>query len=73
MQIMTRDEGITFNIDDDIINELATYGVIKRGADGMCEVLNPIYVYRILQTFKPIFNGLEQEYLPEESVSDFEE
>ena len=73
MQIMTRDEGIIFNIDDNIINELTTYGVIKKGADGMCDILNPIYVYRMLQTFKPLFNGLEEEYLPEDSNSDFTE
>ena len=42
MQIMTRDEGVDFSLDDDIISELATYGVIKEGVDGMCEILNPI-------------------------------
>lgn len=56
MQIMTRDEGVAFNLDDDIINELATYGVIKKGVDGMCEILNPIYLYRIMRAFKPAVN-----------------
>ncbi|MCY4568839.1 MAG: AAA-like domain-containing protein, partial [Candidatus Poribacteria bacterium] len=46
MRIMARDEGVDFNLDDDIISELATYGVIKEGTDGMCEILNPIYLYR---------------------------
>ena len=64
MQIMGLDEGVDFNFDDDIISELATYGVIKRGTDGMCEILNPIYLYRIMRTFKPLVNGLEQEYFP---------
>ena len=66
MRIMTRDEGMDFNLDDNIISELATYGVIKEGADGMCEILNPIYLYRIMRAFKPLVNGLEQEYFPED-------
>lgn len=66
MKIMAREEGVDFNLDDDIISELATYGVIKEAADGMCEVVNPIYLYRIMRTFKPTFNGLENEYLSEE-------
>ena len=63
MRIMARDEGVDFNMDDEIINELATYGVIKKSTDGMCEILNPIYLYRIMRTFKPIVNGLENQYL----------
>ena len=62
MKIMTRDEGIEFNLDNDIINELFMYGVIKEGIDGMCEILNPIYLYRIMRVFKPLVNGLEDEY-----------
>ena len=31
MQIMAREEGVDFSLDDDIISELATYGVIKKG------------------------------------------
>ena len=67
MRIMARDEGVDFNLDDDIISELATYGVIKEGTDGMCEILNPIYLYRIMRAFKPLVNGLEQEYFPEDT------
>ena len=73
MRIMARDEGIDFNLDDDIISELATYGVIKKGADGMCEILNPIYLYRIMRAFKPVVNGLEQEYLPENTINEFDD
>ena len=73
MRIMTSDEGVDFNLDDDIISELATYGVIKAGADGMCEILNPIYLYRILRTFKPTVNGLEDEYLPVDTGNGFED
>ncbi len=72
MRIMECDEGIPFNTRNDIIGELTTYSVIKRGSDGMCEILNPIYLYCILEVFIPILNGLEQEYLLEEGVSDFE-
>lgn len=71
MRIMARDEGMDFNMDDDIISELATYGVIKRAPDGMCEILNPIYLYRIMRTFKPIVNGLEHEYLPSGTSEEF--
>ncbi|MYB92748.1 AAA family ATPase [Candidatus Poribacteria bacterium] len=67
MRIMAREEGVDFNLDDDIISELATYGVIKEGTDGMCEILNPIYLYRIMRAFKPLVNGLEQEYFPEDT------
>ena len=64
---MERDEGVDFNLRNDIIDELATYGVIKEGDDGMCEILNPIYLYCILQAFKPVVNGLEREYVPEDT------
>lgn len=71
MRIMARDEGVDFNLRSDIISELATYGVIVRGADGMCEIVNPIYLYCILQAFKAVVNGLEEEYLPEENQEGF--
>ena len=72
MKIASYDEGVDFNLDSDIINALATYGVIAEGADGMCEIINPIYQYRIIRVFKPIVNGLEQEYLPEDTREGFE-
>ena len=71
MRIMARDDGVDFNLRSDIINELATYGVIARGDDGMCEIINPIYLYCILQAFKPVVNGLEDEYLHEDTHNDF--
>ena len=73
MRIMERDEGVDFNPDNDIISELATYGVITRSNDGMCEVLNPIYLYRIMRAFKPLVNGLEQEYFPEDTSDEVRE
>lgn len=66
MRIMANDDGVPFNLHNDIINQLATYGVIKEGTDGMCEILNPIYLYCILQAFKPVVNGLEEAYFPED-------
>ena len=71
MRIASYESGVRFNLDNDLINELATYGVIAKGADGMCEILNPIYQHRILQAFKPPINGFEHEYLPENA--DFED
>ena len=71
MKITATDEGVAFNLRDDLISELATYGVIKQGTDGMCEIANPIYFYCILQVFKPAVNGLEQEYLPEDTSEGF--
>ena len=61
------------NLYNEHINELATYGVIAEGADGMCEIINPIYHYCIMHAFKPIVNGLEQEYLPEDNRAGFED
>jgi len=71
MRIMAREEGVNFNLRSDIVSELAVYGVIARGDDGMCEIINPIYLYCILQAFKPVVNGLEDEYLHEDSREDF--
>ena len=65
MQIISYADSVRFNPDNDIIDELATYGVITKGADRRCEIVNPIYLYRILQAFKPIVNGLERVYFPE--------
>lgn len=70
--IMSYEEGIDFNLDDDIISELATYGVITEDADGMCQIANPIYLYRIMRTFKPTVNGLEQEYFHEDNIDGFQ-
>ena len=34
MRIMAHEDGVDFNLRDEIIDELATYGVISEGADG---------------------------------------
>jgi len=71
MRIISYETGVRFNIRDEAISELATYGVLKKGSDGLCEIANPIYQYCIAQTFQPTINGLEQQYLPEETQAGF--
>ena len=71
MRITSYERGVRFKPDDEIIAELAMYGIIAKSADRMCEILNPIYQHRILQAFKPLFNGLEDEYFSEENGDDF--
>ena len=71
MRITAYEDGLDFNLRDEFIDELATYGVISEADDGMCEIANPIYLYSILQAFKPAVNGLEQEYLPEDTADGF--
>ncbi len=73
MQIVSYDMGVRFTLRNEIISELATYGVITKGDDGMCEILNPIYHYCILQTFNPLVNGLENEYLPDNNTNGFQD
>ena len=70
MRIASYQSGIRFNPDDEIISELATYGVITKGNDRMCEILNPIYQQRIIQASKPLVNGLEYEYFLEDTHQD---
>ena len=67
MNIALSDKGVLFTFDNEVMSELATYGVIARGTDGMCEIVNPIYLYRILRTFAPLVNGLEADYYLEDT------
>ena len=71
MRIASYDSGLPFSWDHDIMNELAMYGVIREGSEGLCEIVNPIYQHRILHTFKPLVNGLEGEYFSEENGDNF--
>ena len=71
LQIASYESGLPFNPDDPLMNELVTYGVIAEGPDGLCEIVNPIYQHRILQIFKPTFNGLENTYFPEDTGMNF--
>lgn len=67
MRIVSYERGVRFNPRREIISELVTLGVIGKAPDGMCQIVNPIYHYCILQAFKPEINGLEQDYLPEDT------
>ena len=67
MRILLYEEGVPFSLRNDLINELATYGVLTRGTDRMCKIANPIYLHCILQAFKPLVNGLENAYFPEDT------
>ncbi len=71
MNIVSYDKGIGFNLDNELIDELTTYGIIAEGSDGMCEIVNPIYHHRIMQTFQPLINGLENEYFSDETANTF--
>ena len=61
------------NLYNELISELATYGVIGEGADGLCEIVNPVYHYCIMQAFKPAVNGLEQDYFPADTRAGFQD
>lgn len=67
MRIVSYESGVRFNPRDEIISELTTLGVIGKASDGMCEIVNPIYQYCIMQAFKPTINGLEQDYLTDDT------
>ena len=71
MKITAYESGTPFNMDNDIINELATYGIISKGAEGLCEIANPIYQHRIVRAFQPLINGLEGDYFSEKHDTDF--
>lgn len=71
MRITFYGEQRRFNLDDEIISELATYGVIGEDEEGMCQIRNPIYLHRVLQMFQPLINGLENQYFPDDSLIDF--
>ena len=71
MRIVSYDRGVQFTLQNEIIGELATYGIITEGTEGVCEIVNPIYQYCIIQAFQPLINGLEGDYFSEKSDTDF--
>lgn len=71
MEIASSEEEVLFNSDNEIMRELAAYGVIAEGANRQCEIVNPIYHRRILQAFQPAINGLEEDYFPEDTGAEF--
>lgn len=54
IRIMSYKIDLPFNIDNEIMNELVTYGVIAKGTNRMCEIANPIYQHHICQIIKPL-------------------
>ena len=64
---------VKFTLYNETVSELATYGVITNGQNGMCEILNPIYQHCIIQALKPLTNDLEDEYFSEEVPAAFSE
>ena len=71
MEIATSEEDIPFNPGSDVMNELVTYGVLAEDAEGMCQIVNPIYQHRILKAFQPAINGLRRDYFPKDSGIQF--
>ena len=67
MQIACSGKSLLFTPRNEVMEELAIHGVIQKGADGMCEIVNPIYQICIMQTFQPAVNGLEHDYFPEDA------
>ena len=68
MGIVSRDRGVDFNLDNEVISELATYGILTEGTDGMCKIANPIYQYWVMKTFQPTINGWEREYFRDNEI-----
>ena len=66
MRLAFYDSRINFTLRNEVISELATYGVITKGQDGMCQILNPIYLQCIIQALTPLINGLEDAYFAED-------
>ena len=54
MRIISYKRGIRFNPDNEIIDELAAYGIIARRTDRMCKIANPIYQHHIQKNFKQL-------------------
>ena len=73
MRIAFYGESRRFNLDNAVTSELATYGIIGADENGICQILNPIYLHRVLQAFQPLINGLEDEYFAENGPMDFTE
>ena len=73
MRLAFYDSRINFTLRNEVISELATYGVITKGQDGMCQILNPIYLQCIIQALTPLINGLEDAYFAEDGPMDFTE
>lgn len=71
MRIALRERPVVFNLDNELISELVTYGVLVPDENWNCQIQNPIYQYRIVQAFQPLINGLEDDFLPEDTDDGF--
>jgi len=65
-RILLDEREVYFNINDSCISELATYGLVREENE-LCIIDNPIYQEIIIKTFTPFINGVEDQYLPEET------
>ena len=68
MGIVSRDRGVDFNLDNECISDLATYGVLLEDPNGFCEIANPVYRYWVMKTFQPTINGSEGEYFRDNEI-----
>ena len=73
MHIASSTQPISFNPRNDVMRDLATYGVIASGTDGKCEIVNPIYQYCVMQAFQPAINGLELDYFPADTRTGYQD
>ena len=73
MNIVSYERGVQFNQRNEIIDQLSTYGVIAKSADGLCEIANPIYQHCIFRSYLPLINGVESHYFDGDSTIDFED
>lgn len=73
MQIAFYDKSFEFSLHNETISELATYGILTKGEDRMCQIVNPIYFHCIIQALKPLINGLEDEYFSDDGPLGFTE
>ncbi len=73
MRIASSAQPLSFNPRNDVMKELTTYGVIAKGTDGNCEIVNPIYQSCVLQAFQPVINGLEADYFPAGTKSGYQD
>lgn len=73
MGIAFSEEGTRYNLRNETVSQLASYGVIAKGEDGRSVILNPIYLHCIIQSFQPPVNGLEEEYFSGDGPIGFSE
>ena len=71
MRIAFHERTFQWTPHNETLSELTTYGIIGPDAHGTCQIRNPIYLHAIIQAFKPLINGLEDEYFSEDGTIDF--